>query len=107
MTIELTFAGLVSLLGIPTAITAFCSWMLQRRITKRDEVLETREKAREKNEVLIIRSTGAAIALGEATAEALKNGHCNGEMEAALEYARKVKHEQKDFLTEQGIHALY
>ena len=107
MTIKLSFVGLVSLLGIPTAITAFCSWMLQRRITKRDEVLETREKAREKNEVLIIRSTGAAIALGEATAEALKNGHCNGEMEAALEYARKVKHEQKDFLTEQGIHALY
>ncbi|MGM9545078.1 MAG: serine/threonine protein kinase [Vescimonas sp.] len=107
MVIELSIGGLVTLLGIPTAITAFCSWMLQRRITKRDEAQEAREKAREKNEVLIIRSTGAAIALGEATAEALKNGHCNGEMEAALEYARKVKHEQKDFLTEQGIHALY
>lgn len=107
MTIELTFAGLVSLLGIPTAITAFCSWALQRRITKREAAQDARELAREKNEVLIIRSTGAAIALGEATAEALKNGHCNGEMEAALEYARKVKHEQKDFLTEQGIHALY
>ena len=107
MTIELSFAGLVTLLGIPTAITAFCSWMLQRRIAKREDAQDARERAREKNEVLIIRSTGAAIALGEATAEALKNGHCNGEMEAALEYARKVKHEQKDFLTEQGIHALY
>lgn len=107
MTIELTFAGLVTLLGIPTAITAFCSWMLQRRITKREDAQDARERAREKNEVLIIRSTGTAIALGEATATALKNGHCNGEMEAALEYARKVKHEQKDFLTEQGIHALY
>lgn len=107
MTIELSFAGLVTLLGIPTAITAFCSWMLQRRIAKREDAQDVRERAREKNEVLIIRSTGAAIALGEATAEALKNGHCNGEMEAALEYARKVKHEQKDFLTEQGLHALY
>lgn len=107
MTIELSFAGLITLLGIPTAITAFCSWMLQRRISKREDAQDARERAREKNEVLIIRSTGAAIALGEATAEALKNGHCNGEMEAALEYARKVKHEQKDFLTEQGIHALY
>lgn len=107
MVIELSIGGLVTLLGIPTAITAFCSWMLQRRITKREEAQEAREKAREKNEVLIIRGIGAAIALGEATAEALKNGHCNGEMEAALEYARKVKHEQKDFLTEQGIHALY
>ena len=61
---------------------------------------------REKNEILIIKSNMAAIALGEATATALKNGHCNGETEAALEYARKVKHEQKDFLIEQGIKAL-
>lgn len=107
MAIELSLGGLITLLGIPTAITTFCSWRLQRRMIKREELQEARERAREKNEVLIIRSTGAAIALGEATAEALKNGHCNGEMEAALEYARKVKHEQKDFLTEQGVHALF
>jgi len=107
MAIELSVGALLSLLGIPTAITAFCSWMLQRRISKRDKLQDAREAAREKNEGLLIRSTGAAIALGEATAEALKNGHCNGEMEAALEYARKVKHEQKDFLTEQGVHAIY
>ena len=36
MVIELSIGGLVTLLGIPTAITAFCSWMLQRRITKRE-----------------------------------------------------------------------
>lgn len=107
MTVELSVGGLAMLLGLPTAITAFCSWLLQRRITKHDAALEKRDKAREKNEVLLIRSTGAAIALGEATAEALKNGHCNGEMEAALEYARKVKHEQKDFLTEQSVATLY
>lgn len=105
--VEITFMGLLTLLGIPTAITAFCSWKLQQRITKREKVQDAREQARAKNEVLLIRSTGAAIALGEATAEALKNGHCNGEMEAALEYARSVKHEQKDFLTEQGINAIY
>ena len=70
MVIELSVGGLVTLLGIPTAITAFCSWMLQRRITKREAAQEEREKAREKNEVLIIKGMGAAIALGEATAEA-------------------------------------
>ena len=57
--------------------------------------------------MLLVRSVGAAIALGEATATAMKNGHTNGETEAALEYARKIKHEQKDFLTEQGIKAIY
>jgi hypothetical protein len=103
MVIELSVGGLVTLLGIPTAITAFCSWMLQRRITKREAAQEEREKAREKNEVLIIKGMGAAIALGEATADA----HCNGDMHAALEYARKVKHEHKEFMTEQSVQSLY
>ena len=58
----------------------------------------------------MIKGTSAAIALGEATARAVQripDAHCNGDMHAALEYATKVKHEQKDFLTKQGIHALY
>ncbi|NBI80897.1 serine/threonine protein kinase [Clostridiaceae bacterium] len=110
MVIELSVGGLVTLLGLPTAITAFCFWLLQQRITKRDKAQEEREQAREKNEVLIIKGMGAAIALGEATAEAVQripDAHCNGDMHAALEYARKVKHEHKEFLTEQSVQALY
>lgn len=110
MVIELSIGGLVTLLGLPTAITAFCFWLLQQRITKRDKAQEEREKAREKNEVLIIKGVGAAIALGEATAEAVQripDAHCNGDMHAALEYARKVKHEHKEFMTEQSVQALY
>lgn len=105
--IQLDIGQLVAIMGIPSAITGFCFWMLQRRMTKRDEELDRREKAREKNEVLLVRSVGAAIALGEAAATALKNGHANGETEAALEYARQIKREQKDFLTEQGIRSMY
>lgn len=105
--IELDIAQLVALMGIPSAITGLCFWLIQRRLTKRDEELDRRDAARERNEVLLVRSVGAAIALGEATATALKNGHANGETEAALEYAKRVKHEQKGFLTEQGIHAIY
>lgn len=110
MVIELSIGGLVTLLGLPTAVTAFCFWLLQRRITKREAAQEERERAREKNEVLIIKGVGAAIALGEATAEAVQripDAHCNGDMHAALEYARKVKHEHKEFLTEQSVQALY
>ena len=105
--IELDIAQLVAIMGIPSAITGLCFWMIQRRLTKTDEELDRRDAARERNEVLLVRSVGAAIALGEATATAMKNGHTNGETEAALEYARKIKHEQKDFLTEQGIKAIY
>lgn len=105
--IELDIAQLVALMGIPSAITGLCFWMVERRLTKRDAELDRRDAARERNELLLVRSVGAAIALGEATATALKNGHANGETDAALEYAKRIKHEQKDFLTEQSIHAIY
>lgn len=49
---------------------------------------------------------GAAIAPGDASVIALKNGHTNGEEESALEYARSVKHEQKEFLTKQKMEAI-
>jgi len=55
----------------------------------------------------MIKGIGAAIALGEATAHAIQDGQCNGEMACALEYARQVKHEQKDFLNEQGVENLF
>lgn len=91
------------LAAVPSAFTGLCFWILERKIAKKEEKQEEREEAREKNELLLVRSVGAAIALGEASALALKNGYTNGETEAALEYARQVKHEQKDFLYAQGV----
>lgn len=93
-------------MSVPSAVTGLCFFWIEQKIKKNQAKLEEKEKMREKNEILIIKSNMAAIALGEATATALKNGHCNGETEAALEYARKVKREQKDFLIEQGIKAM-
>ena len=102
---------LIIAMSIPSGVTAFCFWVIEQKIKKQqteaEEKEKIREKNREKNEVLIIKSVMASIALGEAAATALKNGHANGETEAALEYARKIKHEQKDFLTEQGIKGIY
>ncbi len=107
--------------SIPSALTGFCFWIIEQRIQKRakkreDEEKERRkeeekrEKLREQQELLLVQGVGAAIALGEATAKAVQripDAHCNGDMHAALEYAAKVKHEQKDFLSRQGIEALY
>lgn len=107
MDIGINITGLLVAMGIPSAITGFCFWLLERRLEKREKKQEEKEKIREKQEFLMVKSIGAAIALGEASAIALKNGHTNGETEAALEYAREVKHEQKDFLTKQGIEAIY
>lgn len=103
--------------SIPSAITGFCFWLIEHNIQKRadkdkEERIERqkkedeREQIREKNELCIINSVNAAIALGEATARAVQripDAHCNGDMHAALEYAQKVKHEQKNFLNEQAL----
>lgn len=102
-----TILALLAAIGIPTAFSGFLFRRIEKRIEKRESTREERDKAREKNEVLIIKGVGASIALGEACALALKNGRSNGETEAALEYARKVKHEQKDFLTDLSVKNLY
>lgn len=104
-------------LGIPSAITGFLVWNFERKIAKREAKREKeqeerhkkeaeREKAREELQILTIQGVSAAIALGEATAKAVQripDAHCNGDMHAALNYAIKIKHEQKDFLTRMGI----
>jgi len=100
-------AAILIAMSVPSAFTGFCFWMVERKIDKREKAREKKESAREKNECLMIKGIGAAIALGEATAHAIRDGKCNGEMSAALDYAQKVKHEQKDFLTEQGVGSLY
>lgn len=112
---------ILAALGLPSAVTGFFIRRMEKRLDKREaqrkmdqEALEARaeerEKKREQLELVLIQSTSAAIALGEATARAVQripDAHCNGDMHQALEYAAKVKHEQKDFLMGVGIHALH
>lgn len=107
--IEINFAALAVLMGIPTAVTGFCFWMLERKIQKREKRAEDQEKRREQYQLYLIKSVDASLALGEATAKAvarIPDAKCNGDMHAALEYATKIKHQKKDFLNEQAIEAL-
>lgn len=104
-------------LGIPSALTGFLVWNFERKIAKREAKREKeqeerhkkeaeREKAREELQILTIQGVSAAIALGEATAKAVQripDAHCNGDIHDALNYAIKIKHKQKDFLTRMGI----
>lgn len=107
--------------GIFSFILSFISaigvFLIQRRIKKNDaeqrqkaEEHERRERERDEEQrkffMVIVNNTNSAIALSEATARAVQripDAHCNGDMHAALDYATKMKHESKDFLTELGI----
>ena len=106
---------------LPSAVTGFCFWCIQRRIQKADkkreieektrrEKEEKREQLREQQELFLVQGVTAALSLGEATAKAVQripDAHCNGDMHAALDYAAEVKHKQRDFLAKQGIIHLY
>ena len=112
---------ILAALGLPTAVTGFLVRRVEKSLNDRETRLEAdrlaqeqraeeRERNREKMDIHILQMSSAAIALGEATARAVQripDAHCNGDMHAALDYAARVKHAQKDFLTELGIHALH
>lgn len=93
-------------MGIPGAIMGLIVWRIKGRFEERENELLGKEQARQELILLLVQSTRASIALGEATAHAMQRGHTNGDMEAALAYATEVKHKQKDFLARQGVHAL-
>lgn len=94
-------------MGVPSAIMGLIVWALKKRVDAREKDQDEKNQAQQRLMVLLVQSTRASIALGEATAHAMQRGHTNGDMEAALIYAADVKHKQKDFLAEQGIHNLF
>ena len=101
-------AALFIAMGVPSAITGFCFWMIKKKIQQKEQ--DKKEEARRQNETIMIESMNAAIALGEATARAVQripDAKCNGDMHAALAYATSIKHKHKEFITKQGIDALY
>lgn len=105
---ELIVAFLAAM-SIPSAVMGLIVWRLERKIAKRETSIEEHEEAQKELLLLVVQSTSASIALGEATAKAVQripDAHCNGDMKGALDYATSVKHKQKDFLTKQGISAL-
>lgn len=117
MDITITLQQLVLILGIPSAFTGFCFWLLERKIQQREDTdkrerehrqaeIDRRDRARKEYERYQISMISGSMALSIATAEAVQripDTHCNGEMHAALEYAKKIKGEQKDFLTKMAI----
>ena len=109
LTVWEAVAAFIVAMGIPSAIMGLIVWRVERRIDKHDEDLEAKNKAQKELILILIKGTRASIALGEATAKAVQripDAHCNGDMHDALDYAVKIKHEQKDFLAKQGVNAL-
>lgn len=101
------FWSVVIALGIPSAIMGIFCRRIEKKMDEAKKEQEKLEASRRKYEIFQVKTLTAVTALSKANAIALKNGKCNGETHAALEYLDEVKHDQRDFLTEQGIEHLF
>lgn len=101
---------IIKLFGIPGAVTGVIIWLWQRSWAKKETVKEAKEEKRERMELFHLQELMAVSAVARATAKAVQRipeAHCNGDMTEALDYEKSVRHKQKDFLDELGIHALH
>lgn len=103
--------------GVPSALTAFCFWLIERRMQKRAEEekeernrrqkdLDEKEKSREELQYITLEALDGCLSLSEATAKAVQripDAKCNGDMHSALSYELEKKHDLENFLRRQGV----
>jgi len=92
---------------IAAAIPSILSGVVLIVINKTNIKNEHREDARKKENILILKSIDAIGTLSEQTARCLRGEKPNGELTAALEYRKKVKHDMEDHLMEVNAELKY
>ena len=93
--------------GIPSAIFGLILWFFKRHIEKRDKEQEERQKNLEELVLMMLQSTRANTILCKATAEAVRDGHCIGNMTAAMEVIDKMAAAEKEFLLDKSIKYIF
>lgn len=93
--------------GIPSAILGLAIWRLKIHWEERDKRQEERQKNLEDLVLMMLQSTRANTILCKATAEAVRDGHCNGNMTAAIEVVDKAAVAEKEFLLDKSIKYIF
>jgi hypothetical protein len=93
--------------GVPAGLFGFLIWYIQIKMTKADKEREKQQKNLESLVLLQLQSTRANTILCVATAEAVRDGHCNGNMTAALKAVEAVAAKEKEFLLEKSIKYIF
>lgn len=91
--------------SIPSAVIAFCFWLLERKIAKNEEKRETKIKQQEDLQMVILEGLNGCMRLSRASAVALKriDPHANGDITSALQDIDDTMQRQRKLLTEAGL----
>lgn len=101
------FETIILAAGIPSAIFGLLIWQFKRHVEERDKKQEERQKNLEDLVLMMLQSTRANSILCKATAEAVRDGHCNGNMTAAIEVVDKAALAEKEFLLDKSIKYIF
>lgn len=93
--------------GLPSAVLGFLLWYVKRTIAKNEKRREEHDKNLERLVLMMLQSTRANSILCKATAEAVRDGHCNGNMTQAMETVDKAAAAEKEFLLKKGIKYIF
>lgn len=93
--------------GIPSGLFGLLIWYFQRKMTKSEKERTEQQKNLESLVLMMLQSTRANTILCVATAEAVRDGHCNGNMTAALKAVETVAAKEKEFLLEKSIKYIF
>ena len=93
--------------GVPSAALGFAIWFIQKEITKSQKKQEEHDKNLESLVLMMLQSTRANTILCKATAEAVRDGHCNGNMTEAMKIVDKTAAAEKEFLLDKSIKYIF
>lgn len=93
--------------GVPSAALGLALWYFKRMVARNQKRQEEHEKNLESLVLMMLQSERANTILCKATAEAVRDGHCNGNMTAAMEIVDKAAAAEKEFLLDKSIKYIF
>jgi hypothetical protein len=93
--------------GVPASLFGLLVWYFQRRLVKSEKKSEEHQKNLESLVLMMLQSTRANSILCKATAEAVRDGHCNGNMSSAMVIVEKAAEAEKQLLLEMGVKYIF
>lgn len=93
--------------AVLTGIVGLGFWYFKRSIDKSEKSRSEHESNMESLVLLMLQSERANTILCMATAEAVRDGHCNGNMTNAMEIVNKAAQAEKDFLFDKSIKYIF
>ena len=93
--------------GVPSTALGIVVWYMKKIIKRHEEIQAEHEKNIESLVLMMLQSERANTILCKATAEAVRDGHCNGNMTEAMKIVDQAAAAEKEFLLDKSIKYIF